>query len=75
MSAVSAADSRSKPDLTKIRTDVVGSLLRPAGLKEARARFDDGAIGADALSALEDEAVREAVRLQESAGLDLVTDG
>jgi methionine synthase II (cobalamin-independent) len=75
MSAVSAADTSSKADLTKIRTDVVGSLLRPAGLKEARARFDDGAIGADALSAIEDEAVREAVRLQEAAGLDVVTDG
>src|SRR5580704_13716978 len=75
MSAVSAADTRAKADLTKIRTDVVGSLLRPAGLKEARARFDDGAISADALSLIEDEAVREAVRLQEGAGLDVVTDG
>src|ERR1700691_815328 len=75
MSAVSAADTSSKAGLTKIRTDVVGSLLRPAGLKEARARFDDGAIGADALSAIEDDAVREAVRLQESAGLDIVSDG
>jgi 5-methyltetrahydropteroyltriglutamate--homocysteine methyltransferase len=75
MSAVSAADTQSKTDLTKIRTDVVGSLLRPAGLKEARVRFDDGAISADALSAIEDEAVREAVRLQEGAGLDVVTDG
>jgi 5-methyltetrahydropteroyltriglutamate--homocysteine methyltransferase len=75
MSAVSAADTPSKSDLTKIRTDVVGSLLRPAGLKEARARFDDGAISAAALSAIEDEAVREAVRLQEGAGLDVITDG
>jgi 5-methyltetrahydropteroyltriglutamate--homocysteine methyltransferase len=75
MSAVSAADTQSKTDLTKIRTDVVGSLLRPAGLKEARARFDDGAIDAAALSTIEDEAVRGAVRLQEDAGLDVVTDG
>src|SRR5271154_5317638 len=75
MSDVSAADTSSKTDLTKIRTDVVGSLLRPGGLKEARARVDDGAIDADALSAIEDEAVREAVRLQEDAGLDVVTDG
>jgi 5-methyltetrahydropteroyltriglutamate--homocysteine methyltransferase len=75
MSAVSAADTHSKADLTKIRTDVVGSLLRPAGLKEARARFDDGAIRDDALNAIEDEAVLEAVRLQEDAGLDVVTDG
>jgi 5-methyltetrahydropteroyltriglutamate--homocysteine methyltransferase len=62
-------------DLTKIRTDVVGSLLRPQHLKEARARFDDGAISADEFRAVEDEAVRAAVRLQEDAGLDVVTDG
>jgi 5-methyltetrahydropteroyltriglutamate--homocysteine methyltransferase len=62
-------------DLAKIRTDVVGSLLRPQGLKDARTRFDDGAITAEALRAIEDEAVREAVRLQESVGLDVVTDG
>jgi 5-methyltetrahydropteroyltriglutamate--homocysteine methyltransferase len=75
MSAVSAANTRTRADLAKIRTDVVGSLLRPAGLKEARVRFDDGAITADALRAIEDEAVREAVRLQEGVGLDAVTDG
>ena len=63
------------PDLTKIRTDVVGSLLRPQHLKEARAQFDDGAISADAFHAIEDQAVREAVRLQEEAGLDVVSDG
>jgi 5-methyltetrahydropteroyltriglutamate--homocysteine methyltransferase len=65
----------SKSDLAKIRTDVVGSLLRPARLKEARAKFDDGAIGAAELRAIEDDAVREAVRLQEEVGLDVVTDG
>src|SRR5579862_1082281 len=74
MSQVSVAGTRTA-DLARIRTDVVGSLLRPAGLKEARARFDDGAVTAEALRAIEDEAVREAVRLQESAGLDIVTDG
>jgi len=62
-------------DLNTIRTDVVGSLLRPQGLKEARVRFDEGAISAEALRALEDDAARDAVRLQESVGLDVVTDG
>jgi len=62
-------------DLTTIRTDVVGSLLRPPHLKEARARFDDGAISAGELRAIEDDAVREAVRLQEEVGLDVVSDG
>jgi 5-methyltetrahydropteroyltriglutamate--homocysteine methyltransferase len=62
-------------DLTKIRTDVVGSLLRPAHVKDARVRFDDGKMSAEELRAVEDEAVRAAVRLQEGAGLDVVTDG
>jgi 5-methyltetrahydropteroyltriglutamate--homocysteine methyltransferase len=62
-------------DLAKIRTDVVGSLLRPARLKEARERFDEGAIDAAELRAIEDDAVRDAVRLQEDIGLDVVTDG
>ena len=62
-------------NLNTIRTDVVGSLLRPAALKEARKTFDDGKISRDELVAAEDEAVRAAVRLQEAAGLDVVTDG
>jgi 5-methyltetrahydropteroyltriglutamate--homocysteine methyltransferase len=62
-------------DLAKIRSDVVGSLLRPARLKDARVRFDDGALGVNALRAIEDEEIRHAVRLQEEAGLAVVTDG
>jgi 5-methyltetrahydropteroyltriglutamate--homocysteine methyltransferase len=69
------ATTRSEPRLAKIRTDVVGSLLRPASVKEARAAFDDGKISAAALHAIEDQAVRDVVRLQEDAGLDVVTDG
>jgi 5-methyltetrahydropteroyltriglutamate--homocysteine methyltransferase len=75
MSSVQAVSSATKSDLAKIRTDVVGSLLRPAVVKEARVAFDDGKITAAALRTIEDDAVREAVRLQESAGLDVVTDG
>jgi len=62
-------------DLRKIRTDVVGSLLRPAAVIEARARFDEGNLDAGGLRAIEDEAVREAVKLQESIGLDVISDG
>src|SRR5215218_2570628 len=62
-------------NLKTIRTDVVGSLLRPAGLKEERTRFDEGKISADDFRAVEDAAVNDAVALQESAGLDVVTDG
>ena len=62
-------------DLGTIRTDVVGSLLRPEAVKAARAQFDDGRIDAVALKRIEDDAVREAVRLQDSIGLDVVSDG
>ena len=75
MTGVQEAPTQNKPALAKIRTDVVGSLLRPEIVKEARIAFDDGKITADALHAIEDQAVREAVRLQEDAGLDVVTDG
>jgi len=58
-----------------IRSDVIGSLLRPAELKAARDRFDRGELSAAALKQVEDRAVDEAVELQEQAGLDVVTDG
>ena len=57
------------------RADVVGSLLRPAYLREARKRAAEGRTSADELRAVEDRAVREAIDLQESAGIDVVTDG
>jgi 5-methyltetrahydropteroyltriglutamate--homocysteine methyltransferase len=75
MTEAEAASAKTEPDLTKIRTDVVGSLLRPTVVKEARVAFDDGNISEAALHAIEDEAVREALRLQEQAGLDVVSDG
>ena len=62
-------------DLRTIRTDVVGSLLRPPALIEARKRFDEGALDAPGLRAIEDDAVRTAVKLQESVGLDVISDG
>ncbi|HWP57711.1 MAG TPA: hypothetical protein VNL14_07480 [Candidatus Acidoferrales bacterium] len=61
--------------LAKIRTDVVGSLLRPAYLKQAYVEREEGKIGAEELSAIQDQAIREAVSLQEEVGLDVVTDG
>src|SRR2546423_4572901 len=57
------------------RSDVVGSLLRPAYLVEARAALESGRLTAPAFKRIEDRAVDEAVRLQEAAGLDVVTDG
>jgi 5-methyltetrahydropteroyltriglutamate--homocysteine methyltransferase len=58
-----------------IRSDVVGSLLRPSALLEARERFESGRLGPAAFKRIEDEAVDEAVALQEAAGLDVITDG
>jgi 5-methyltetrahydropteroyltriglutamate--homocysteine methyltransferase len=62
-------------DLRTIRTDVVGSLLRPAAVIEARQRFDQGEVDAAVLHAAEDQAVRDAVALQEAVGLDVISDG
>lgn len=61
--------------LDTIRTDVVGSLLRPAAVIEARKKFDAGEIDEAALHWIEDDAVRGAVKLQEGVGLDVISDG
>ena len=58
-----------------IRTDVVGSLLRPGELRAARVAFEKGEIDADAFRNIEEGAIVAAVRLQETVGLDIVTDG
>src|SRR5436190_2104766 len=57
------------------RADHVGSLLRPPELHRARTNHAEGRIGADELRAVEDEAIRAAVRLQAEAGLRSATDG
>lgn len=57
------------------RTDVVGSLLRPPWLLEARQALAAGVITVSAFKAIEDQAVDKAVALQEGAGLEVVTDG
>src|SRR5215472_113399 len=75
MSAAQATSASDPPVLAKIRTDVVGSLLRPDAVKRARVAFDEGKIDESVLRTIEDDAVRAAVRLQEAAGLDVVTDG
>ena len=55
--------------------DVVGSLLRPEWLRDGRTRHEAGKIDEAELTAIEDRAVHEAVRMQEEAGLDIVSDG
>jgi 5-methyltetrahydropteroyltriglutamate--homocysteine methyltransferase len=61
--------------LHAIRTDVVGSLLRPQAWQQARQHFDERTFSLDALQAIELACVRELVALQEAIGLDVVTDG
>jgi 5-methyltetrahydropteroyltriglutamate--homocysteine methyltransferase len=57
------------------RADHVGSLLRPQTLIDARDRCEKGEIGAEELWEIESEAVRDAIALQEGAGLKSITDG
>lgn len=57
------------------RADHVGSLLRSARLKDARARRDSGAISAEELKGIEDEEIRALIRKQEEVGLSSITDG
>ena len=57
------------------RSDVVGSLLRPAYLREVRQGVRAGRVSAAELRTVEDRAVREAIALQEAAGLDVISDG
>jgi 5-methyltetrahydropteroyltriglutamate--homocysteine methyltransferase len=57
------------------RADHVGSFLRPAPLKEARAKREKGEIDAAALKAVEDREIETIIRRQQDIGLKAVTDG
>jgi 5-methyltetrahydropteroyltriglutamate--homocysteine methyltransferase len=61
--------------LERIRTDVVGSLLRPADWKKARLAFETGKMSAEEFARVELDCVRRHLALQEEIGLDVVTDG
>jgi len=63
---------RTKPPF---RADHVGSLLRPAALKDARAKRARGEISAAELTAIEDREIERIVRKQEESGLKSITDG
>ena len=66
----------SQPNIPPFRADHVGSLLRPENVKAARKSFyEDQSISNDGLASAEDEAIKGLVKLQESVGLDVVTDG
>ena len=57
------------------RADHVGSILRAAPLKEARAKRDSGAIGDEELTTVEDIEIKKIIAKQESIGLKSITDG
>src|SRR6202035_1184221 len=63
---------RTKPPF---RADHVGSLLRPAALKEARERRAKGEITAAELKAVEDREIKDVIKKQEAVGLQSITDG
>ena len=64
-----------KADHAPFRADQVGSLLRPQELKDARDKEARGEITKEALTAVEDKLIRVAVKKQEEAGLQSITDG
>ncbi len=63
---------RNKPPF---RADHVGSLLRPAALKEARGKRERGEITSEELKPIEDRAIEDVIKKQEAVGLKSVTDG
>ena len=65
----------SSTDLNKLRIDHIGSLVRPAALKDLFARFDRGRASREELKQGQDEAIREVIKEQEAHGLPVVTDG
>ncbi len=60
---------------TVYRADTIGSLLRPAYLKEARKAWQAGQISHPEFKRIEDRAVDAAIALQEGVGFEIITDG
>jgi len=56
-------------------SDVIGSLLRPRYLQQARDAHAAGQLGAPDFKRIEDRAVDQAIAMQEGIGLDVITDG
>lgn len=57
------------------RAEVIGSLLRPQYLKNARKAFEAGKLSNAQFKQIEDRAVDQAIALQEAIGVGVVTDG
>ena len=57
------------------RAEVIGSLLRPPSVKQAMAAADAGTIDRAELEQIQDRAILDAIALQESCGIEVITDG
>ena len=64
-----------KDSTPPFRADHVGSLLRPAALKDARRRHAEGTLDAAGLKAVEDREIERIVSKQQQLGLRGITDG
>ena len=62
-------------NIPPFRADHVGSLLRPKALLDAREKRKRNEISAEQLRTVEDQAIRDVVKLQEDIGLQVATDG
>jgi len=62
-------------DLNKIRIDHIGSMVRPAKLKEVFARYDRGQASKQELAEAQNQAIRDVIQKQEAHGFPVVTDG
>jgi 5-methyltetrahydropteroyltriglutamate--homocysteine methyltransferase len=60
---------------TRYRAEQVGSLLRPAEVLQARAAHAEGRLKREALRAVEDRAIEQALEKQRQIGIDVLTDG
>src|SRR5918994_4343722 len=68
-------ESHKRKNMILAHADVVGSLLRPSRLLVAQKQLAAGELSPDAFAKVEDRAVDDAIALQESVGLEIVTDG
>jgi 5-methyltetrahydropteroyltriglutamate--homocysteine methyltransferase len=62
-------------NVSSLRVDLVGSLLRPAKLKQAFSKWASGEISEEELQKVQDEAIRAVIATQEAHHLPLVVDG
>ena len=63
------------PHSPPFRAELIGSLVRPQAIKDARQKYDEGRLTDTELRALEDEEIQKVIALQENYGYRVVTDG